>query len=65
MAMSWRSTKDLVRDLSSVCPDGVEIKTPWDPAWTWDESQRLAQAIMHRDAVRVHLDCMRTWERAA
>jgi hypothetical protein len=65
VALSYRMARDLQRDLSTTCPDGVTITTLWDDGWTWCESARLAQAIEHRDAVRSHLYSMRLLERAA
>lgn len=65
MAMSSITTNDLLRDLRSTCPDGVTITTTWDPAWTWCESARLAQAEMHRQDVRMHLNFVRMLEDAA
>ena len=66
VTLSYRKSIELLRrDLSTTCPDGVVIETPWDAAWTWCESARLAQAEQHRQDVRFHLATMRLLEKAA
>jgi hypothetical protein len=66
MALSYRRARDLTRDLSSTCPDGVEIVTPWPDEWPYfSEPAQNEHAEIHRNAVLAHLYAMRLLDRAA
>lgn len=51
--MGRRDDRPLV--LSTVCYDGVRIRTPWDPGHRFVLSAQCSQADRHREAVREHL----------
>jgi hypothetical protein len=66
MALSYRMARDLQRDLSSTCPDGVEIVTRWPDEWPYfSEPAQIEHAQIHRNAVLAHLQAMRLLDRAA
>jgi hypothetical protein len=52
--------------LRSICPDGVEIVTPFPAEWNPKSPPALDEhADVHRNAVRTHLWAMRLLDKAA
>ncbi len=53
-------------DLTSTCPDGVVIKTPFPDEWNPQSIIALDKhAARHRDDVRLHLRATEALDRAA